>query len=116
MPDEEELTKPQKLEAIDAADEIDGAMTPYKANPDGRYAGISNDADRRLGEHKVDEHYTWRECSCEGVAREAEKILHTRGYEGDVGGGKGTGDCVFVYAYVIRPTTKEAKAFPLYSR
>lgn len=112
-----ELTNIEKLEALTVADRIDQAMTPYRANALGLYAGISKDAPQRLSQHKVEDHFTYERCSCEAVAREAEKILLQRGYKGDVGGGTGKGDCIYVYAYVIRTTTKEAKRpFPSYSR
>lgn len=72
------------------------------------YAGITDNPQRRLGEHQVDPangKYSWAQCATDAISRDAERILHEIGYEGGTGGGDELS--VFVYAYKITPATCE---------
>jgi hypothetical protein len=74
------------------------------------YVGIAEDPEERLfTEHNVPkENYWWihRELGSRVDAGEVEKFFLSKGAQG--GGGGGTDESVFVYAYVVGPNTKES--------
>jgi hypothetical protein len=66
-----------------------------------RYAGTTDDVQRRLKEHEdlKTDRYAWVACNSKEVALKAEEVLHGMGYQGAPRAG--ADDCVFVYGYVI---------------
>jgi hypothetical protein len=76
-----------------------GGDTP-SGNSD-RYAGTTNDVQRRLKEHEdlKSDRYAWVACSSKEIAQKAEGVLHDLGYQGAPRAADD--DCVFVYGYVI---------------
>lgn len=106
-------------DALKAAERVHAACGGGSGS--GRFAGVTHDAPRRftsepprrLLEHSVDPRgtYAFVECTTEAVSREAKSILQSWGYAAKtaesappslLGGG-----AVFVYAYVITPTTRQ---------
>lgn len=72
------------------------------------YAGIATDPKARLfSDHNVTEHgwgWIWSAAINVEHARNAEKILHAKGFDGDSGGGDNP---IYVYAYKKTSTTRE---------
>ena len=73
----------------------------------GAYAGIAAAPEERLRQHRVDPRgrYVAVQCSHDGIARGAERILHQNGYRGASGGG--SRQTRWVYAYEVTPYTCE---------
>jgi hypothetical protein len=75
----------------------------------GWYVGVtSNIRGRLFGDHRVSEqngYWIWRRAHNDTVARSAEAAYHRAGCQGSGGGGDHT--AVYVYAYVVTPTTVE---------
>jgi len=73
------------------------------------YCGITDDIERRLrGEHQVAEQDPWwiaRMAANKKAAELIEKYFHDQGCQGDQGGGNENSK--YVYAYLIRKSTKE---------
>ena len=51
-----------------------------------RYAGLTDDPNRRKGEHGNPSDWWQRSFSNEREARDWEKDMHSKGYRGDTGG------------------------------
>ena len=71
------------------------------------YVGITNDVERRLGEHNVKDNdpHTSEEAYTENSAREVEKYyIEEKETQGGSGGGSNP---TFVYAYKTAPHTDE---------
>jgi hypothetical protein len=73
------------------------------------YAGVTSDIEGRLfGYHKATRPHGWwifRRCLNATEARELEAAYHRAGCKG--AGGGGDDDAVYIYAYVITPSTVE---------
>ncbi len=70
------------------------------------YCGITNDLERRKGEHNVASFVCTHKCHSFGVAQEVEQELHELGYDTGEQLGNGAEDSVYVYMYKMRPNTK----------
>ena len=74
----------------------------------GWYAGVTKNPYRRLSAHRVDpdgDGYAYAECADSDVARDAERILHSRGYESETGIVDDSAG--WVYFYEITEETRE---------
>ena len=70
------------------------------------YVGITEDCDRRLGEHLATAvRSKCFEAKDSEEARRAEKELHSLGFEGSAGGGDD--NSIIVYVYNITPDTQQ---------
>jgi hypothetical protein len=89
--------------------EIDAHMRKSGIPNSSWYVGVTSDIQERLfGFHKVPRQNHWfiyRRCENAAAARLLEAAYHRAGCKGSTGGG--TGDCAFVYAYVITLNTCE---------
>ena len=89
--------------------EIDAYMNKSGVPKNRWYVGITSDIEERLfGYHSLTRPYGWwiyRECLNAAEARALEAAYHRAGCQGSGGGGNRT--CVYIYAYVISPTTVE---------
>lgn len=62
------------------------------------YCGITNDIERREGEHNANYLY-YVECSTADMAKQLEAALNNEGYDTGDKLGNGTDDSVYVYIY-----------------
>jgi len=72
------------------------------------YVGITNDVNRRMTEHNIDEEkdvFIWLQSVDADVARAIESYFLDKGCKGDTGGG--SEDSCFVYCYVITGETEQ---------
>ena len=94
---------------ISIGGEIDAHITK-SGSPNNRwYVGITSNVQERLfGYHNVPRQNAWwiyRQCTSAAEARALETAYHQAGCQG--AGGGGDEDSVYIYAYVITPTTVE---------
>lgn len=88
---QEAVTKFQKAAAKDAA--------PYSVHYSNYYCGITNDLDRRRGEHKTPAYLYTCTCPSFEIARKLEQMLHDAGFDTGEQVGNGNEDSVNVYMY-----------------
>jgi len=95
--------------ALSVANAVDGKLSTLTQVPrTKRYAGITNDLQRRFAEHKVDPRFipcVYLQCESADVARQAEQLLLNSGYKGGGGGGNDSDKPDWIYAYEITAAT-----------
>jgi hypothetical protein len=98
-----------QTQTISLASEIDAYIRHSGIARDRWYVGVTSDIEGRLfGYHKVTRPHGWwifRKCLNASEARDLEAAYHQAGCQGASGGGDN--DCVYIYAYVITPSTVE---------
>lgn len=82
----------------------------YKKTSDSKmnfYCGITNDLDRRKGEHNVDDFLYNVKCKDFDTARDLEELLKNAGFDCGSETGHGKEDSIYVYIYRKTSKTKE---------
>lgn len=88
---QEAVKKFQEIAAKDAA--------PNPVKYSNYYCGITNDLDRRKGEHKAPRYLYTCTCPSFEIARKLEQMLHNAGFDTGEQVGNGNEDSVNVYMY-----------------
>lgn len=71
------------------------------------YCGITNDLERRAGEHNVENFLICAKCSSFEVSSAAEKLISEKGFDCGEQSGNGTDDSVYIYMYQKNPDVTE---------
>ena len=91
------MTLQEAVKKFQEAAANDAAPNPVKYS--NYYCGITNDLDRRQGEHKAPAYLYTCTCPSFKVACELEKMLHDAGFDTGEQVGHGNEDSVYVYMY-----------------